>query len=236
MREYQSVVDGINWLTINTQIDINTAYNLFSQFDSNPSQGHLDARKYVIWYLKHTSFHGIWFRQAENCLKSSITIPEHLKGEELMILTDSNCGPKESSKLKPNKKRTATMEILISIQGLLSNIWRDGREGLFTRSSPRQEREQKLMYRRNQIYWWWNLGNLVPKTFDIMTIKSTGHEFSHSITQQLPRKHWLDWNCRQTTKETVAWKSFQILNLQSMSIKGSRNSLDTRIYKFCLYF
>ena len=48
MREYQSVVDGINWLTINTQIDINTAYNLFSQFDSNPSQGHLDARKYVI--------------------------------------------------------------------------------------------------------------------------------------------------------------------------------------------
>ena len=37
MQEYQSIVGGINWLTINTQPDINTVYSLLSQFNSNPS-------------------------------------------------------------------------------------------------------------------------------------------------------------------------------------------------------
>ena len=48
VREYQSIVGSVNWLTINTPPDINTGYSLLSQFNSNPSQGHLDAAKYVL--------------------------------------------------------------------------------------------------------------------------------------------------------------------------------------------
>ena len=59
VREYQSSVSSINWLTINTQPDINTVYSLSSQFNLNPSQGHLDAERYVLRYLKHTLSHEI---------------------------------------------------------------------------------------------------------------------------------------------------------------------------------
>ena len=48
VRTFQSIMGGINWLTINTRPDINTAYSLLSQFNSNPSQGHLEAAKYVL--------------------------------------------------------------------------------------------------------------------------------------------------------------------------------------------
>ena len=43
VRTFQSIMGGINWLTINTRPDINTAYSLLSQFNLNPSQGHLEA-------------------------------------------------------------------------------------------------------------------------------------------------------------------------------------------------
>lgn len=62
VQEYQFVVGGLNCLTINTQPDINAAYSLLSQFSNNLSQGYLEIVKYVLWYLKHTSSHGIWFR------------------------------------------------------------------------------------------------------------------------------------------------------------------------------
>ena len=90
VRTYQSIMGGINWLTINTRPDINTAYSLLSQFNSNPSQGHLEAAKYVLRYLKQTSSHEIWFQQGENHLHGSVAIPTHLKGEDLMVFTDSN--------------------------------------------------------------------------------------------------------------------------------------------------
>ena len=71
MRTFQSIMGGINWLTINTRPDVNTAYSLLIQFNSNPSQGHLDAAKYVLRYLKHISSHGIWFKHGENHLHRS---------------------------------------------------------------------------------------------------------------------------------------------------------------------
>ena len=48
VREYQSIVGSINWLTINTQTDINTMYSLLSQFNSNLSQGDSEAAKHVL--------------------------------------------------------------------------------------------------------------------------------------------------------------------------------------------
>ena len=37
VKEYQSLIGGLNWLSINTQPNINTAYSLLSQFNCNPS-------------------------------------------------------------------------------------------------------------------------------------------------------------------------------------------------------
>ena len=48
VKSFQYIMDEINWLTINTRPDINTAYSLLSLFNSNPSQGHLEAAKYVL--------------------------------------------------------------------------------------------------------------------------------------------------------------------------------------------
>ena len=66
IQEYQSIIGCFNWLSINTRPDINTAYSLLSQFISYPLLGQMEATKYVLRYLKHTSSHGILFKQGEN--------------------------------------------------------------------------------------------------------------------------------------------------------------------------
>ena len=110
IKDCQSLIGGLNWLRINTCRHINTAYSLLSQFNCNQSKGHLESAKHVLHYLKHTSSHGIWFKQGENCLYGSVAIPQELKGQELMVFTDSNWGPQDASKPKPNKTRTVTMQ------------------------------------------------------------------------------------------------------------------------------
>ena len=90
-------------MSINTRPDINTAYSLLSQFNCNPSKGHIELAKYILRYLKHTSLHGIWFKQEEIRLYGSIAILEELKGNKLIVFTDSNWGPQDASKPKPNE-------------------------------------------------------------------------------------------------------------------------------------
>ena len=50
-------------------------------------------------------------------MHGSVAIPEELKGNELIVFTDSNWGPQDASKPKPNETRTVTLEELKSIQG-----------------------------------------------------------------------------------------------------------------------
>ena len=76
----------------------------------------MEAAKYVLRYLKHTSSHGIWFRQGENRLQGCCVIPKELRGDELLLFIDSNWGPQDASKPVPNETRTVTMEELKSIQ------------------------------------------------------------------------------------------------------------------------
>ena len=123
VREYQSIVGSINWLTINTRPNINTVYSLLSQFNLNPSQGHLDTAKYVLRYLKHKSSHGIWFRQGENQLHGSVAIPGHLKDEELMIFTDSNWGPQDASKPRPKKLERLQWKNSSLFNDFISPVW-----------------------------------------------------------------------------------------------------------------
>ena len=77
----------------------------------------MEAAKYVLRYLKHTSSHGIWFKQGENRLKGCCAIPKELRGDELLLFTDSNWGPQDASKPKRNETQTVTLEELKSNQG-----------------------------------------------------------------------------------------------------------------------
>ena len=99
IKEYQSIMGCLNWLSINTRPDISTAFSLLSQFNSNPSDEHLKSAKYVLKYLSR----GLWFKQGENRLQGTVAIPDHLKGTELLTFTDSNWGPQEASQPRENE-------------------------------------------------------------------------------------------------------------------------------------
>ena len=103
IQKYQSIIGCLNWLSINTLPDINTTYSLLSQFNSNPSPGHMEAAKYVLRYLKHTLSHYIWFKQGENRLQGCCTIPKELRGDKLLLFTYLNWGTQDASKPVPNK-------------------------------------------------------------------------------------------------------------------------------------
>ena len=117
IHNFQSIMGCINWLAINTRPDVAVAYKLLSQFNHNPSQGHLDAAKYVLRYLSGTSSYGIWFKQGEERMKASILMPDGFTGNELLVWTDSNWGPQDASQPKENETRTVGMQELRSIQG-----------------------------------------------------------------------------------------------------------------------
>ena len=83
----------------------------------NPSEGHWEAAKYVLKYLKGTASHGIWFCQGENRLQGCVAIPDELQGDKLLLFTDSNWGPQDASQPVENETRTVTKQELKSIQG-----------------------------------------------------------------------------------------------------------------------
>ena len=104
VKNYQSLIGGLNWLTINTRPDINTAYSLLSQFNCDPSEGHWEAAKYVLRYLKGTASHGLWFRQGENRLHATVAVPDEVNSDELLTFTDSNWGSQDASHPRPNEQ------------------------------------------------------------------------------------------------------------------------------------
>jgi hypothetical protein len=56
---YQSIVGGLNWLSLSTQPDITTAVTLLASHLHNPSNGHLEAAQHVLCYLKGTPDWGL---------------------------------------------------------------------------------------------------------------------------------------------------------------------------------
>ena len=84
----------------------------------------MEATKYVLRYLKHTSSHGIWFKQSENRLQGCCAIPKELQGDELPLFTDSNWGPQDASEPVPNETRTVTMgELKSTFKDFISPKW-----------------------------------------------------------------------------------------------------------------
>ena len=50
-------------------------------------------------------------------MQGHVAIPDELKGNELILFTDSNWGPQDASQPKANETRTVNMQELRSIQG-----------------------------------------------------------------------------------------------------------------------
>ena len=88
VKAFQQILEGLNWLTINTRPDISVATKLLGQFNCDPSIGHLNSAKYVLRYLRSTTFHCIWFTQGDERLCGNVGIPSTMKDEKLLTFTD----------------------------------------------------------------------------------------------------------------------------------------------------
>jgi hypothetical protein len=122
---YQSIVGGLDWLSLSTRPDVTCVTSLLASHLINPSQGHLDSALHVLKYLKGTTEWGIRFtepkpeeRKAGNgttfdpqgCLKQMVAWPTKDDGvppiepfDRLDGYTDSNWGPQDASTPKPGQ-------------------------------------------------------------------------------------------------------------------------------------
>jgi hypothetical protein len=118
-KELQSLLGCFNWLTTSTRPDIGVATSLLAQYQSNPSQGHLDGAKYVLRYLGTTKDRGIAFHQ--NPEYADKAWPETDPTANTHTYTDSNWGPQDASRpLPPDlETRTVTREECLSIQAYI---------------------------------------------------------------------------------------------------------------------
>ena len=140
---YRSLMGGLTWLSIRTRPDIAVAHKLLSKHVTNPSQGHFEAAKHVLRYLRGTTDRGLSFveKAADNAIHGYISwptntpVPSHLQSEKF---TDSNWGPQDASRPLPEEQetRTVTDDECKSLQGAL--VLRTG--GLVWWKIEREER------------------------------------------------------------------------------------------------
>ena len=98
VKPYQRLVGGLNWLSTSTRPDLSVAVSLLSQFSHNPSDGHLEAARYVLKYLQGTKDHGIRFIQSYCFTDDLIDWPGRPPGtSECVAFTDANWGPQDAS-------------------------------------------------------------------------------------------------------------------------------------------
>jgi hypothetical protein len=154
VKEYQSLVGGLNWVSLCTRPDITVPVCLLASYLHNPSQGHLDSAKYVLRYLKGTMDWGIRFTQAPaeptyssfdpaDCLNAIVSWPTDDTPRIAMVdrmdaYTDSNWGPQDASRPKPGKTRT-DMEMYSLLGAAVTYMggpldWRSVREKQASRS------------------------------------------------------------------------------------------------------
>ena len=125
VKAYQSIVGGLNWLSLSTRPDITAVTSLLASHLKNPSQGHLDSAHHVLKYLKGSMDWGMRFteprpdeRQGGNgtsfdpqgCLKEMVAWPTKDDGvppiepyDRLDSYSDSNWGPQDASHPKPGQ-------------------------------------------------------------------------------------------------------------------------------------
>ena len=149
IKRYQSFMGGMVWLSINTRPDLSVATSLLAQFQVDPSEGHWEASKYVMKYLRGTVTHGIRFCQhpEQDKLYGQIAWPVPDEENSTFGITDSCWGPQDASQPLPEGEETrlVTSQEVKSIQGgmLIRNggpiWWKASREQLTSRSSCEAE-------------------------------------------------------------------------------------------------
>ena len=119
VKAYQSLVGGLNWISLSTRPDLTAPVCLLATYLHNPSQGHLDSAKHVLRYVKGTMDWGIRFTQPpatpsyddfdpQDCLNALVAwptdaIPRISTVDRLDTYTDSNWGPQDASRPKPDE-------------------------------------------------------------------------------------------------------------------------------------
>ena len=97
----QSIVGSLTWLSMSTRPDLSTVTNMLAKYVQSPSQGHLDAAKRILRYIKGTINKGITFSTHGNSRLAAFlkfpTAPKHP-----IALTDANWGPQDQSIPKPH--------------------------------------------------------------------------------------------------------------------------------------
>ena len=121
LAKYQSIVGGLNWLSLSTRPDITAAVSLLAAHLHNPSAGHLDSAYIVLRYLKGTKDWGIRYTQPLpistgvfdpiDCVRGHVAWPTDKKPrlsshDRIDVCSDSNWGPQDASHPKPDEVRT----------------------------------------------------------------------------------------------------------------------------------
>ena len=93
---FQRIIGSLQWLAQCTRPDIATVTNILSQYNHDPTEGHLNHCKHVLRYLKGSSHLGIGFT---SCCDSELTsfLKFPLPPEQITALTDANWGPQDQS-------------------------------------------------------------------------------------------------------------------------------------------
>jgi hypothetical protein len=115
--QYQSLVGSLNWLAHTTRPDISTVVSLLAQHQATPSQGHLDAARYVVKYLSHTRTLGISFTSSgRTTLESFIHFP---LSPHVLAMSDANWGPQDATVTK------STVELPLFVSRSMSAFYVD---------------------------------------------------------------------------------------------------------------
>jgi hypothetical protein len=122
VKQYQSIVGGLNWLSLSTRPDITAAVSLLAGHLSNPSDGHLVSAKHVLLYLKGSMDWGLRYTQPSTTANTSVfdpadcvrgfvawptdKVPRLSPHDRLDTYTDSNWGPQDASHPKADEFRS----------------------------------------------------------------------------------------------------------------------------------
>eukprot|EP00957_Ditylum_brightwellii_P157320 11973619-Ditylum_brightwellii.AAC.1 len=113
IKQYQSWVGSLMWLSISTCPDLSSAVSFLSSFNHKPSVQHIAAAKHVGCYLKSTLAQGIPFSSDDhNTITYFLNLP--FKEDSILPLCDANWGSQSASK-DPTCSTKVSMEALRSI-------------------------------------------------------------------------------------------------------------------------
>ena len=143
--QMRQLLGSLQWLSQCTRPDIATITNLLAQYQSNPSQQHIDAAKRVIKYLKGTSTMGIRFeQQPSDNITAFVKFP--ICHHHPTAMSDANWGPQDQSRptsstkhqcLPLFKTRSLSGYIIFLANGPIT--WSSKRQKITARSSAEAE-------------------------------------------------------------------------------------------------